>query len=761
MKTKGIGKMQNTARFALPPLITLIFMLFIYKRYDMYPFGTRSLSWCDMSQQTVTLLNQFKDILDGRGSIFYSLKNSGGMNFYGVYFFFLSSPFTFLVKFIPKENVMMFCNVLVMLKMAMSALTASLCFYHCRKKLDAPSAVLLSVMYPFCGFVMMYYQNLMWLDTVYLFPLLVISLYRMTKKQKPLMYVITLSAMMLANFYICFMIVIYILLFVLVYSIKNFSGEYASRVCRDMLISSAIAALLTAWVWLPSFLDYASSGRGETGVIDTIASSDMVTNFNTVLPMLFCTAFAFVIICIDIISGRRRSVRNERTLILLGLTLIPFFVEPINKMWHTGNYMSFPCRFGFITVFLSLLCCAHALEEPVEYKFSNVRYYAASAVSLISIFCCFYYCVSVCSPENEDICSYSDTLWGNEGSFRQLLGVFIFFAAAYASAYVFYKKGYIFKKIFLSFAAMIFLIECISYTSIYMVHPAMTNADTNTAQSEVYKLSGRIDDDDFYRVKSYSKVYNNNMIGALGYNSVSHYTSLNSRDFMLTMKRLGYSGVWMETSSVGGTRLTDALLSMNYEINGGVSGEELIYEGSEGRIFKLPEYLPMGLLLEGGSLDECESFDEGLTRAQIQSVISSSIFGEDVTAEYSPDIPKEPLSDGKYAFITGERIEYHIDIKDEQTVYLDCYDGFSNHLTEPIFDTFSVTVNGNTVKPSYPINTDNGVLRLGDYSNTTLEITLDCNKNIECASFGVFGIDTGRLQELCENAGAPGAKSSR
>ena len=93
-------------------------------------------------------------------------------------------------------------------------------------------------------------------------------------------------------------------------------------------------------------------------------------------------------------------------------------------------------------------------------------------------------------------------------------------------------------------------------------------------------------------MKSYAKFYNNNMIGALGYDTISHYTSLNDRNFMFTMKRLGYSGVWMETLAVDGTRLTDAMLSIKYEINGGCDGSSIIYQSKAGRIEHLPNYLP-------------------------------------------------------------------------------------------------------------------------------------------------------------------------
>lgn len=49
------------------------------------------------------------------------------------------------------------------------------------------------------------------------------------------------------------------------------------------------------------------------------------------------------------------------------------------------------------------------------------------------------------------------------------------------------------------------------------------------------------------------------MIGGLGYNSISHYTSLTSEQYMYAMKKLGYSsycGKWVQTEEQSYRRFT-------------------------------------------------------------------------------------------------------------------------------------------------------------------------------------------------------------
>ena len=86
--------------YFLVPFITCLIYLLILKTNSLYPFGDKSIGWCDMNQQVIPLLNCFKDVLEGKQGFTYNLANAGGMSFFSVYFFFLSSPLSYLVIFI-------------------------------------------------------------------------------------------------------------------------------------------------------------------------------------------------------------------------------------------------------------------------------------------------------------------------------------------------------------------------------------------------------------------------------------------------------------------------------------------------------------------------------------------------------------------------------------------------------------------------------------------------------------------------------------
>lgn len=60
------------------------------------------------------------------------------------------------------------------------------------------------------------------------------------------------------------------------------------------------------------------------------------------------------------------------------LMLLPIVFEPVNKMWHTGDYMAFPMRYGYMTTLMMLTFAAvklsHAKSEDYAQKSKKDTY---------------------------------------------------------------------------------------------------------------------------------------------------------------------------------------------------------------------------------------------------------------------------------------------------------------------------------------------------------------------------------------------------
>ena len=54
---------------AISPILVIIVMCIFYALYGIFPFGSKTVAWCDLKQQTIPLLMNLKDILDGKTSM--------------------------------------------------------------------------------------------------------------------------------------------------------------------------------------------------------------------------------------------------------------------------------------------------------------------------------------------------------------------------------------------------------------------------------------------------------------------------------------------------------------------------------------------------------------------------------------------------------------------------------------------------------------------------------------------------------------------
>ncbi len=759
MKEKTGKRGERVKRYSpviISPIAVALVLLAVFNATELFPFGERTVAWSDMNQQVVPLLCQFKDILDSKSGMLLSFKNASGMNFWGVFFFFLASPFTFLVKLVDKSDMLLFVNILVIMKSCTCAATASLYFSRSEhhEHLGIAAASQLGYLYALCGYVKHNYQNNIWLDMMYLFPLLLISLERLNRTKSPLMYSIVMALMIIVHYYIGYMVVIFVLLISGIYAFISLKtkDEHSGAVCRRFIIGSVIAAMLSAIVWLPCFLQYLTSGR-RTSLLDSLRECDLVTDYDTVLPVIMCSSVLLLLAGAGAFSKYIKKTTAHKIWLYMSILLcIPLIIEPINKMWHTGSYMAFPSRYAFITTFALLILAAYALNEKSVYQGNLKKYFFSVCICIAALFLFTLCALRLVDEDIDSLSTYTQTLGGSEGSFKSLCRLLIIGLCVCALIYFLYLKGWIFKGFFLTIICAVAVIEAVCSIRIYMTTSAEENEATYALQREVFALADKIDDDSFYRVKTNAKIFDYNMIGAFGYNSIGHYTSLNDEDYMFTMKRLGYTSVWMEVGTCGGTALTDAILSIGYEIaQADEASDSTIYQYKDYYINELDNKLGLGILTSG--LLE-EEIPEDLTRAEVQQYVFESVFDSDekIVSEYEPSEGEYDIKDSDFVVDDGERLIYRIDVTGKQELYFDCFDELTNNLSEPIYNSFSVTVNGQSICSSYPYSKENGVLDLGEFEDERVIIEVAALKDIECASFGVFSIDLDLLEESCDSA---------
>ncbi|MBO6159797.1 MAG: YfhO family protein [Firmicutes bacterium] len=750
------------------PVAVSFILLIAYAVGGFYPFGDGLVSWCDMDQQVVPLLGIFKQILQGKDSLLYSFHTAGGMNFWGVFFFFVASPWHLVLLLVPDRNLLEFMNILTMFKMMTASFAAA--FYFVRHRQKPQMIPFFSILYAFCGYALMFYQNTIWLDCMALFPFMLLSLEELIAKKRILPYLICMSLQMVFSYYITYMTVVFVFLyFGIMYC--NLPKKQRQAVFARFIAASVLAALLTAVVWLPSYLQYLSSGRG-TSILENLAEAELFTHLKTTLPILYASAPAVALTIYGLVHKPLEPGLHRTYLILLGLTLIPVFLEPINLMWHTGSYMSFPVRYGYIPLFLLLVCASFYLtKEPAPAEKTNRPLGAlliGAGFLLITLYGVFS--KKMISLRFEELSYYTHHLWGNEKSLQGLSLLFILELLIFSLLFFLYRKGWLKSIIFTFLSFLLLFYSCWNQIDVYMLSSDQDERvfDFHAAADLQNFLTAQGEEDAFYRVKMDKKYFHANTLGSLGFNSLGHYTSLTSEPYLFAMKNLGYSSYWMEVGGYGGTHLSDAYMDIAYHI-GWTDGKESLYANDTYQVRKTGACLSLGIL--SSASNDGTNHLEDMTRLEIQELLWAHLF----PGKPSPFTAYEPDAfDNAYLYTDDEgqtqlrrdfsytsgHLIYHLDITRPQTLYFDCFDKLSNDLSEHIYDTFRIRVNDEVISSRYPNSLQNGLLELGTYSNTHLDIDIELLQPVTCRSFGLFSLDELTLQEAVKDAASIGLKKA-
>lgn len=743
----------------LAPAAAAGVLLLVYWMYHLFPFARYMFAWGDMTQQSIPLLLDFKNILSGQFDLFLNTANAGGMSFWGVFLFFLSSPFSFLVAFVNIKDIYLFANILVMMKMAATAFTASLFFRRQFPKLNFLQHNTLAMMYAFCGYAMLYYQNMVWLDMMCVFPVLLMGLCSLVQRQKVGLYILALTATVAINYYLSYMVIVFLVLSMGAYMLLGAEKGTRRKTITLFCIGSLIAALMTAVFWLPSFAQYTHSAR-TTGIIESLSGSPIIATMPTKLPVILCTAVIMAVVPMFFLVRmyRRREVRS--LMVTYVITLVPVLLEPINKMWHTGSYQAFPVRYGYITVMMGL-CLTAAFLTKTDYlhRLTQPKVKTTPAIGIIAGFnaaALITVGVLLLAFKSDTISVYVGSLWMND----EALVYFMLFAGLAALIYflifMLHENLMMSRRVLSIAMAGIMLVECVFCSSVFIG----TGSRSVWGYDNALDLAYRTETEDLMRTKLYRKFFDVNLVGAMGYNTLSHYTSLTDEDFMFAMKKLGYSSYWMEVGSNGGTLLTDILMANKYTIMKNTDTtmpvQEKVYEGLVYCIVPDETVNSFGVTFAAEDIAALETLPV-LSRMETQQYLSDLFYdcGKIVEAyepvkmmnvvqtEKNNRVLLEKIAAGRSGYLT-----YKIVVDEEQTLYFDCFDKTTTALREDINDSFEITVNGVRKESGYPSQKSNGLTELGTFENETVRVEVKVKQDlVDARSFGLFGVKNEMIRE--------------
>ena len=642
------------AAFFVPVLVLVV----IFAQRGIFPFGEECFLRTDMYHQYAPFFSEFQYKLTHGGSLLYSWDIGMGVNFSALYAYYLASPMNWLVALCPRQFLIEFMTVLIVIKTGLSGLFFT---WYLRKHTGIREfgSCFFGIFYALSGYMAAYSWNIMWLDCILLFPVILFGLERLVKEKKGMVYCIALGLSILSNYYIsimiCIFMVIYAAVLVILYPPKK-GKEFAATAGRFTLYS-LLAGGLAAVVLLPEIYALQATASGNFDFPKTVSSYfsifDMIArhmgNVQTEIgldhwPNIYCGVAVLMLLLLYL---GNKNIKIKEKAVYFSLLLFfyaSFSVNVLNFIWHGFHYPnSLPCRQSFIYIALVLVMCYKAYLElkNTPWKHIVMAFWGAAAFVILA-----------------------EKLVDNEEQFH--FAVFyaaILFLALYTGCiYLYHSRKWCRDGVLLAVLGLVF---CESAVNMAVTSIPTTSRTAYVKDNEdTMLLADSIRSSVFYRIeKGESRTKND---GAwMNFPSASLFSSVASAAMSDFFKSVGCENSTNAYSVKGSTPFIDALFATRYGIYPDQQPADGLKEqiGRQGSMwFYENKYtLPVGFVMPQ-DMETNWVLDSG-NPANVQNDLSSVLGVSNLL------VPAEGVSEGKkltftadasgdyYVYVTNKKVE--------------------------------------------------------------------------------------------------------
>lgn len=389
--------------YTMTLVIAVFMMLGAWIVGEIGPFGGRCLVVVDGVHQYLPFFSEYQSKLQSLDTMQYTMSVGLGNNFLSLWSYYLSSPFNLIIMLCSKAHLPMALNVIITIKIILAAVCFAYFLMHAgRKPRKNLGMVVFSLFYAFSNYVIGYYWNLMWLDCIFILPIIMLGMERMFVKKDSRLYILALLYSFICNYYISFMICIFLVLWFFTMHFTGFSDLFIKGI--RFAAASLTTAAMSAVILLPAYLGIMTTASAKFGLpdwnfygsfADTLRShlfcSEVMTNQVTDAGTnLYCGVFTMLLALTFFFMKNVALEKKVKYGMLLVLLVISFNNELLNYIWHGfHNQYGIPNRFAFLYVFLLLIMAYEVYLKRRHIRFPAVV--AAYVVSMLFVIFCYYH----------------------------------------------------------------------------------------------------------------------------------------------------------------------------------------------------------------------------------------------------------------------------------------------------------------------------------------------------------------------------------
>ena len=691
--------------FLFPVLIfTLGFAL-----KGVYPFGENSALVVDGVHQYTAFYRELSEQL-GKGTGWTWSAHAMGYNFYGLFCYYLCSPFSFLILLFMK---FMYVNEAVTAVILIKAglCSVSMAWYSGKKYPGRGSmAVSLGCMYALSNFLIGYYSNVMWLDCIMLLPMLAYLIEQLVHTGKWRGYCLVLGYCILTSYYMGFMLCTFSGLYYLsnLITVAELAAAESGRRPEKIRFSllkfagASVAGAGFAGITLIPGIAAVSrtaaaeeAGTGLSGVYGDIwkqlgalfeDSLSFVKSGDQGDVNLYCGCAVLLFAGIYFLNKEIRTAEKIVTGILIVLYFAGIHITALNLLFHgLHKPVGIPNRFVFILIFLLLKMSCDAWGN-VENE-STGRIFAGLIAA-------------------EGFCIVVGIKSGNIWGLLLTAGVLaVFFLVMWTERCICGKlSGHAFCCVEIrKLGCLVLAVLILAETGI---HGIVSITDNGTANRDIYVESEQevcgllesagVDQVDYRAAIVNPLVRNEEMLYQL--NGISMYSSTNTEEMWDFVKNMGFENLENRFQYAGSTEVTDMLLGIRYLFCRNTRKLHTVYkkigESQSFDLYENPRALKAGYMVSDSVLDYAM---EGTDPLEVQNRMLSGIAGKRLYKMQT--VSSEAVWAGT--------VDFDISLKE----------GEHGYLYIPGTEPETVTINGQEQKSDY---WNNNFLYLGTYDTDTV-----------------------------------------
>lgn len=360
-------KFQNVTKNSLLTfMVSFTFLAIIFYRMKILPFGDSTMLVWDMGTQYSAFMSYLTGLKNGLSLFPYSLQGGLGGNMYGLIAYYLASPLNLIFLFIDTSSIPLAISYIMLIKTGLSATTMHI--YLSSKRNDCFS-IIFGCFYALSSFALCFQYNLMWMDALYLLPLVVLGIDRITEGKSGILYGITLAITIFSNYYIGYMVCLFsVLYFVGIFIYKRSNFKVIIRYATNSILASGISAFIT----VPSALALQNSSSGRILSFKDLLNFSNTFNLKYVsrylwaggfdtnqgilgqFPMLYSGSIAIFLVVFSFLShGISKAKKN---IIFLYISYPVFIIVFKRSLLNMARYDFSQWMSLAICIYLGFLC---------------------------------------------------------------------------------------------------------------------------------------------------------------------------------------------------------------------------------------------------------------------------------------------------------------------------------------------------------------------------------------------------------------------